>query len=553
MKIKKITYSLSALAFLMSSLNATTVKNVVEHTLQSNQDVVSKSINNDAFKKYIDEQEGGYYPKLDLTAYLGRKNVNETTTPSTSETDITTNGGNAQLDLEQMLYDGNLTSSSVEEAKARYASNKLKNSNDVEDIVYDSISAYLNVLKFDERIKISQENITIHEDYLAIATQTERINGEILDKVQSKAKIHSAKSNLFEETNNKSAAKSSFVKNVGMPVDNNICRPVIDESKIPANLATLQKMALENNFTILEQIENIKEQEATLAVEKAAFLPTLKFKLQGIYDKDYIDEDLKTNAYSGKLELKYNIFNGMVNKNRTQKEELFLKEVQAKLDVVTKSVLDELAVAYETYETSKKQIVELKQFIEENKQIISIYKDQFDAGTRNFIDVLNVEGDLYNSKANLINTEYNMYQAYYKILKMTSSLQATVLSSKDQVCGQIASNAKANASKETSVSELLAEDATVKSMPVKINTVAPSTVSNEYALLLASYKDSAYADKMLNSVSSSLQNDVKAKIVSNSNGTKSLALYNIDGLQNALALKKEFAGQFPQAYYIKKK
>ena len=68
MKIKKITYSLSALAFLMSSLNATTVKNVVEHTLQSNQDVVSKSINNDAFKKYIDEQEGGYYPKLDLTA-----------------------------------------------------------------------------------------------------------------------------------------------------------------------------------------------------------------------------------------------------------------------------------------------------------------------------------------------------------------------------------------------------------------------------------------------------------------------------------------------------
>ena len=553
MKIKKITYSLSALAFLMSSLNATTIKDVVEHSLISNQDIVSKSINNDAFKKYIDEQQGGYYPKIDLTANAGFVDDNNRNNTTSTNSDTNQNGGNVQLDLEQMLYDGNLTSSSVEEAKARYASNKLKNSNDVEDIVYDSIAAYLNVLKFDERIKISQENITIHEDYLAIATQTERINGEILDKVQSKAKIHAAKSNLFEEKNSQAAAKSSFIKNVGMSIDSNICRPVMDESKIPANLAVLQKMALENNFTILEQIENIKEQEATLAVEKAAFLPTLKFKLQGIYDKDYIDEDLRTNAYSGKLELKYNIFNGMVNKNRTQKEELFLKEVQAKLDVVTKSVLDELAVAYETYETSKKQIVELKQFIEENKQIISIYKDQFDAGTRNFIDVLNVEGDLYNSKANLINTEYNMYQAYYKILKMTSSLQATVLSSKDQVCGQIASNAKANASKETSVSELLAEDATVKSMPVKINTVAPSTVSNEYALLLASYKDSAYADKMLNSVSSSLQNDVKAKIVSNSNGTKSLALYNIDGLQNALALKKQFAGQFPQAYYIKKK
>jgi outer membrane protein, adhesin transport system len=553
MKIKKITYSLSALAFLMSSLNATTLKNVVEYTLQSNQDIVSKSINNDAFKKYIDEQQGGYYPKLDLTAYLGKNYVNETAKVPANASDINTSGGNAQLDLEQMLYDGNFTSSSVEEAKARYSSNKLKNSNDVESIVYDSIAAYLNVLKFDERIKISQENIVIHENYLAIANQTERINGEILDKVQSKAKIHAAKNNLFEEKNSQATAKSSFIKNVGMQIDSNICRPVLDETKIPANLEVLQKMALENNFLILEQIENIKQQEATLSKEKAGFLPTLKFKVQGIYDKDYIGEDLKTNSYTGKLELKYNIFNGMINKNRTQKEELFLKEVQAKLDVVTKSVLDELTVAFETYETSKKQIVELTQFIEENKQIISIYKDQFDSGTRNFIDVLNVEGDLYNSKANLINTQYNMYTAYYKILKATSSLETTVLNSNDQACGQVAIKAKANAAKETSVSELLAEDTTVKTMPVKVNTVEASTVSNEYALLLESYKDSAYANKMLNSVSSSLQNNVKAKIVTNSNGTQSLALYNIDGLENAIALKKQFAGQFPQSYYIKKK
>ena len=460
MKIKKITYSLSALAFLMSSLNATTVKNVVEHTLQSNQDIVSKSLNNEAFKKYIDEQEGGYYPKLDLTAYLGRKNVNETASSSTIESDITTNGGNAQLDLEQMLYDGNLTSSSVEEAKARYASNKLKNSNDVENIVYDSITAYLNVLKFDERIKISQENITIHEDYLSIATQTERINGEILDKVQSKAKIHSAKSNLFEEKNSQAAAKSSFIKNVGMSIDSNICRPVLDETKIPADLQALQKLALENNFQILSQIESIKQQRATISTEKAGFLPTLKIRLQGVYDKDYLEDDLKTNQYSGKLELRYNIFNGLVNKNRTQREELFLKEAQAKLDVVSKSVLDELTVAYETYKTSKEQIVELKQFIEENKQIISIYNDQFDAGTRNFIDVLNVEGDLYNSKINLINTEYNMQFAYYKILKIISSLETTVLNSNDQTCAQIATNAneKVSAKTETSVAELLAED-----------------------------------------------------------------------------------------------
>ena len=42
MKIKKITYSLSAIALLMTSLQATSLKDVVDHTMQNNQDIVSK-------------------------------------------------------------------------------------------------------------------------------------------------------------------------------------------------------------------------------------------------------------------------------------------------------------------------------------------------------------------------------------------------------------------------------------------------------------------------------------------------------------------------------
>lgn len=555
MKIKKITYSLSTLALLMTSLQATSLKDVVEYTIQSNQDIVSKSLNNEAFRKYIDEQKGGYYPKLDLTAYLEKKKIDEDY-KSGSGIDNTQdlNGGNVQLDLEQLLYDGNLTPSLVEEAKARYTSNKFKNSDDVENILFDSISAYLNILKFDERIETSRKNLNIHEDYLSIATQTERINGEILDKVQTKAKIHSAKSNLFEEINNKTAANSSFVKNVGMKLDANICRPVLDESKIPANLETLHKLALKNNFQILEQIENIKEQRALISQEKSNFLPTLKFKLQGIYDQGLLDDNLETNTYSGKIELKYNIFNGMIDSAKTEREVLFLKEAQAKLDVVSKSVLDEVAVAYSTYNTAKKQIVELEQFIEENKQIIVIYKDQFDAGTRNFIDVLNVEGDLYNSKINLINTQFTMYSAYYQILKSTSSLQATIVNSQNQTCSQVKNTI--SSSTPSSVQSVLEDDVkedTLNTMTSLDEPQSSSNISNEYALFLESYKNNASASKASDSIEKNLTDNTKVKIVANSNGSYTVALYNIDGLQKAIELKNKYNNSYPHSYYIKKK
>ena len=550
MKISKYKYSLPVL-MLLTSLEATSIKDVVEHTVQNNEDIISKSLNNKAFRKYIDEQKGGYYPKLDLTAYLEKKKTVEDSNNSAITSDSEQNGSNIQLDFEQLIYDGNLTPSKIKEAKASYTSNKLKNSNDVETILLDSINSYLEMLQYDERVANSESNLKVHESYLSIAKETEAINGEILDKVQTKAKIHSAKSSLFNEMNSKNSAKSAFNKNVGMQISDGICRPVIDESKIPATFDALQKKALTTNYAILEQIANIKEQKAIVAQENSNFLPTLKFKLQGIYDKDLIDqENLDTSIYSGKLELKYNLFNGLSDKRRTQREELFLKEAQLKLDSTTKAVMDDLNVSYETYKIAKKQIVELKQFIEENKTIIDIYNDQFDAGTRNFIDVLNVEADLYNSKTNLINTEFAMYKAYYEILKNTSSLQTTIENTNVGTCSNQTASLE-NAVADETMDDVLADEKT-EEVSSSLNSVE-NAVNSEYALFVESYKDNASAQKSLDTLSSSLEGNMKTKIVTNTNGTYTVAIYNIAGKEEAISIKNKLNSTYPGSYYIKKK
>ena len=550
MKISKYKYSLPVL-MLLTSLEATSIKDVVEHTVQNNEDIISKSLNNKAFRKYIDEQKGGYYPKLDLTAYLEKKKTVEDSNNSTITSDSDQNGSNIQLDFEQLIYDGNLTPSKIKEAKASYTSNKLKNSNDVETILLDSINSYLEMLQYDERVANSESNLKVHESYLSIAKETEAINGEILDKVQTKAKIHSAKSSLFNEMNSKNSAKSAFNKNVGMQISDGICRPVIDESKIPATFDALQKKALTTNYAILEQIANIKEQKAIVAQENSNFLPTLKFKLQGIYDKDLIDqENLDTSIYSGKLELKYNLFNGLSDKRRTQREELFLKEAQLKLDSTTKAVMDDLNVSYETYKIAKKQIVELKQFIEENKTIIDIYNDQFDAGTRNFIDVLNVEADLYNSKTNLINTEFAMYKAYYEILKNTSSLQTTIENTNVGTCSSETASLQNTVADETieTMDDVLSDE-----KKEEVSSSLKNVVNSEYALFVESYKDNASAQKSLDTLSSSLEGNMKTKIVTNTNGTYTVAIYNIAGKEEAISIKNKLNSTYPGSYYIKKK
>ncbi|UTJ05784.1 TolC family protein [Arcobacter roscoffensis] len=549
MKNNRFIYGIPVLMVLFSVGEATSLKDVVSHTLKSNQDIYSKSLNNNAFKNYIDEEKTAYYPKVDLTASLEK--IKEKEKSPTLNTNETRTGNNIRLDLEQLLYDGGLSSSKIESAKYTYMSNKYKNSDDIENIILDGIISYLNMVKSQERINISEDNIKVHNNYLQIARETEDINGTILDKVQTKAKIHNAKNKLFDEINNYNLAKSSFDKNVGMKVLGEICRPSIDESKVPSSLKDLKTIALSSNYKIKEQIENIKEQREKLAQTDSNFLPTLKFKLQAIHDDELITDETETKRYTGKIELTYNIFNGLSDEKASQRERLFLKESKAKLDVVTKDIIDQLTSSFNTYQTSKSQIIELKQFIEENKQIIEIYKDQFDSGTRSFIDVLNVEADLYNSKISLINTQFNMYQSYYKILKLMSTLQNTISDSQRQVCD--ADDFFKEEPKKDELKDMEEELNLEESSTLETQISTPKTsVENEYALFLNTYSTMKKAQDVLDNTKTDLKNNQKLKVILNSKASYTLAAYNIKGKQNAVSLKESLDYKFPNSYFIKK-
>ena len=71
--IKKITYS-SCLVGTMynSTLNATTLRDAIEHTINVNPDIMSEHYNKKSNREAINEKKGGYSPslKLKVTAVL---------------------------------------------------------------------------------------------------------------------------------------------------------------------------------------------------------------------------------------------------------------------------------------------------------------------------------------------------------------------------------------------------------------------------------------------------------------------------------------------------
>ena len=417
-------------------LNATSLRNSIEDTLNSNPSIIAEHLNRDAYELYIRQEEADYLPTLDLDAFYEEsetKDAPDETPPAEGTT--RKDGWNAVLKLEHVLYDGGLTPSQVMEYQYKYNSNKYRSLYEVENIILDTVDAYIDLVSRQELVSLSKYNITLHENYLAIAKEKEEISGEVLETYQVNSKYHSVLDRFYEQENEESQAKNLYEKLVGKKLEGNICRPRVNESFLPLNLEDAIKEGLRRSYKIKEQIEKTKEQKEKIVQERAGYKPTLTLELQSEYDNDLeLAENGREDTHSARVYLSWNLFNGGKTYYMTKKETIFLKEEQKKLDNITNEVIEEIKASYETFYNTQKRIKNLKLYEEDNFNIVKIYKKQLADGTRTFIDILNAEAELYRSSIDKIQNEFDYIGSYYDLLFKMSMLSDVILMEEKQVC-----------------------------------------------------------------------------------------------------------------------
>lgn len=425
----------------VSLVQATSLQDAVNSTLKNNPELHSIIENNRAYRTYVDEAERGFYPRLDLEIYgeSKRGHINEDGQPKITATQ---DGYNAKIQLEQLLYDGGLTPAKLDEAKFTDVVNQYNNKEKIENVLLSTVESYLDLIKYDRRLKLTEANIKTHEGYLETAKSNEEVSGDALDTFEVMSKLHLAKKNYIEETDNNQLAKNSFKRLTGADVQGNVCMPNVDRTTLPTQLEGLVNVSLKQNNRILAQIAKISEQRAIINQEEAKFLPTIYAQLSAMRDKDLMDDYTRRDVYSARLVLDYNLYNGGKDQISKQREQIFLIESQKILDSKSDLVVDEITSAYFSYLNTQNKIDELKGYVSSNEDILRIYKDQFEGGTRTFVDVLDVETDLYNARIQLIDEEVKLADLYFTMVSLTSKLQETILTQSNQICADSPSMVK---------------------------------------------------------------------------------------------------------------
>jgi len=211
---------------------------------------------------------------------------------------------------------------------------------------------------------------------------------------------------------------------------------------LPATQEEAVEFAIENNPSLLVSEYNIKLAQATSREKKSNFYPKIDIEVSQSMNKNLSAIEGEDNRFRAMAYLSYNIFNGFSDSAELQKSiSQINQEVETKNNL-KRQVIEGLNLSWAANKKLQEQLVYLNEYKEISHKTLTLYTKEYDLGRRSLLDLLSSQNDFIASKAQIINTEYSLLFAKYRILDAMGTLVSTVVSDDETIYSNVGLNGK---------------------------------------------------------------------------------------------------------------
>src|SRR5262245_4230665 len=406
---------------------AASLKEVVSLAISTNPSVGQVSNDRRAIDQELRQGRALYYPQIDLRAASGVEYSDNATTKGPPNGDHETLWRKeGSLTLSQLIFDGFFAESEVERQTSRVKSAAYRVQESAEFTGLDAAEAYLDTLRHRERVKLAEDNVTIHRARLGQVQQRATAGGgNIADVRQAEARLANAESALVQTQGNLKDAESNFIKVVGQAPDT-LDEVAIPADALPADVDTAVGRAVESSPTVAFARQDVKTAEADVKQQEASLYPDIRLELSGTADDNIDGQRQHEFGASALVVLRYNLYRGGADTARIREFKWRLAEAIDAMHTQERKVSDDARVSWNAIEVSHSNVDILGRQVQADIRTRDVYKQQFEIGQRGLLDLLDADNELYLATDNLITAKYDEIFANFRLLATIGSLQATL-------------------------------------------------------------------------------------------------------------------------------
>ncbi|MGD9486695.1 MAG: TolC family protein [Calditrichaceae bacterium] len=332
-----------------------TIQDAVNIALENNHGILVSRNNESASKNNIHLGNAGMLPKIDVVASTYYNDNEVETTPGTVNQSTTSNAASIQLNYN--IFNGFADLYSYKKLKNSGEISTLQTRATIENTLLQVSSAYFDVARAMESMKIAKEALAISNERM------ERAKNRSVYGQANSIDVLSAQVDL-------NADSVSFV-NTQLTLDRSernlnllLNRPLDERFTVDANVSFTREYNIEElledgqkfNASYLIQSAQLRQSTFDHKIAASAYMPQLN--LQSSYGYTDLNDELNINLdapdrnFQVGLSVSINLFNGFQNNIRRQNAGIEVKNQQLLMDENLKILKTELTNTWQTYQNS---------------------------------------------------------------------------------------------------------------------------------------------------------------------------------------------------------
>ncbi len=330
------------------------------------------------------------------------------------------------IGLSQPIFRGLKTINGTKAAEANVEAGKQSLLAIEQDILFQAIQAYMNVIRDRQIVGLRQQNVNVLGKQLTAADERFKV-GEITrtDVAQSRARVSGARSGVASANATLAASVANYINVVGHK-PGSLKYPRL--AKLPRNLDAAQAAASEINPNILAAAYVEEASNYNIEVVKGDLLPFASLDASASFNDN--PSNGTSRSESARIEGVLTI--PIYEAGRVYSSVREAKHVasQRRLQVIQagRSVRESVSISWNNLAAARQIIRSAKEQVSAAQLALDGVRQEYFVGSRTTLDVLDAETEVVNARISLVSAERDQIVAAYQILGSIGRLTARDLS-----------------------------------------------------------------------------------------------------------------------------
>ena len=325
----------------------------------------------------------------------------------------------AYISSGMVLFDGLSNFAGLSQSKNNLEAARLNLERVKQDIVFQTISYYYQVINAQQQLKVKEEDVKYNQKNLETITERNKLGGATLADVYLQ-QVQSGNADLavIQAKNNLETAKSNLLYYLGLNVFENYNFSdsltssesqmlKSDTTENFENLSQLAEQALENRVDYKSAKLSLESASNGVTIARAGHFPTLSLGGNLYLNSSDFNELWKSRKYSVGLNLNIPIFSGFSVSNQVQIAEVNEQDRQYDLDDLQREIKRNIQKTYLDLQAAEKALGVSKNNVKSAQENLKIEQEKYSLGSGKLLDVLIANTNYTTAQSDYINSEFS--------------------------------------------------------------------------------------------------------------------------------------------------